>query len=343
MKNFRLDKEDKTYIIAEAGVNHNGNLDLAIELILEAKKAGANCVKFQTFQAKNIVSQSSPKANYQLKSTDPSETQFRMLKKLELDKKSFSILKDKCDEIGIDFISTPYNVEDIKLLNDLDVKIFKVASGQLSEHYFIKEIAKTGKQIILSTGMATLGEVFESVEIIKKFGLNPYVLQCTTNYPSKISESNINSMISIKQSCQVEVGYSDHVSNNFACFAAVANGAKIIEKHFTLDRNMEGPDHSASLNPQEFKDLVYGIRQIESSMGSFIKKPSLEEKKNIFAMKRSIVLNKNIKRGDKIKLKDLGFKRPFNGIHPKHVESFIGKTAAKDLKAEDVLKWNDVQ
>lgn len=343
MEDFKLREDNKTYIIAEAGVNHNGSIDLAIELITQAKKTGADCVKFQTFQAKNIVSQSSPKANYQLKSTDPSESQFRMLKKLELDKESFSILKNKCDEIGIDFMSTPYNIEDIHLLDSLDVKIFKVASGQLSEHYFLKEIAKTGKQIILSTGMATLGEVFESVEILKEFGINPFVLQCTTNYPSKISDSNINAMLSIKQSCQVEVGYSDHVSNNLACYAAAANGAKIIEKHFTLDRNMDGPDHKASLNPQEFKDLVYGIRQIESAMGSFLKKPTEEEKKNIFAMKRSIVLKNDIEKGKRIRINDLGFKRPLNGIEPKYVENFIGKVATKKLSKDDVIKWSDIE
>lgn len=342
MEDFNLTK-NKTYVIAEAGVNHNGSIDLAIELISEAKKTGADCVKFQTFQAKNIVSQNSPKANYQLKSTNPLESQFHMLKKLELDKESFSILKDKCDEIGIDFMSTPYNIEDIHLLDSLDVKIFKVASGQLTEHYFLKEIAKTGKQIILSTGMATLGEVFESVEIIKEFGINPYVLQCTTNYPSRITDSNINAMLSIKQSCQVEVGYSDHVSNNFACYAAVANGAKIIEKHFTLDKNMEGPDHKASLNPKEFKELVYGIRQTEEAMGSFLKKPTEEEKKNIFAMKRSIILKNDVTKGNKIKMTDFGFKRPLNGIEPKYVENFIGKTVKQNLSKDDVLKWSDIE
>lgn len=336
-------KSKSVYIIAEAGVNHNGSIETALELIKKAKEAGADCVKFQTFKTQEIVTKSAPKANYQLKTTDNKESQYEMLAKLELKKDDFQFLKNECEKIGIDFMSTPYNLTDIDLLNDIGVKAFKVASGQLTEHYFLEYMAKKNKPVIISTGMATLSEVFDSVQVLKSHGCTPYVLQCTTNYPSMIEDSNILSMNSIKEGCNVEVGYSDHVVNNYACFAAVALGAKIIEKHFTLDKEMEGPDHSCSLNPSEFKELVHGIRQIEASLGSSIKTPTSSEVANTFAMRRGVVAVKPIAKGEVISFDMLGFKRPLKGLAPKNIDLIIGNKSLVDIDIDQHIYLNDIE
>ena len=334
-------KKKSTYIIAEAGVNHNGSVDIALELIKNAKEIGADCVKFQTFKTEEIVTLSAPKANYQLKVTDKDETQFQMLKKLELSQDSFKLLKDECDKIGIDFMSTPYSIRDLELLDGIGVGTFKIASGQLTEHYFLKKIAEKNKPIILSTGMGTLKEVSEAVKIIKKINSDITVLHCTTNYPSLIEDSNINAMLTIKEFCNVRVGYSDHVIDNYACYAAVSLGAEIIEKHFTLDKQMEGPDHSCSLNPLEFKTLINGIRSIEKSLGNGVKKPTLAEEKNIYGMRRGIVAIKNIKKGDLFSIENIGVKRPLIGMLPSEIENLFGKVASKDIENDKpILKEN---
>ncbi|MDA9026950.1 N-acetylneuraminate synthase [Flavobacteriaceae bacterium] len=334
-------KKKSTYIIAEAGVNHNGSVDIALELIKKAKEIGADCVKFQTFKTEEIVTLSAPKANYQLKVTDKDETQFQMLKKLELSQDSFKLLKDECDKIGIDFMSTPYSIRDLELLDGIGVGAFKIASGQLTEHYFLKKIAEKNKPIILSTGMGTLKEVSEAVKIIKKINSDITVLHCTTNYPSLIEDSNINAMLTIKEFCNVRVGYSDHVIDNYACYAAVSLGAEIIEKHFTLDKQMEGPDHSCSLNPLEFKTLINGIRSIEKSLGNGVKKPTLAEEKNIYGMRRGIVAIKNIQKGDLFSIENLGVKRPLIGMLPSEIENLFGKVASKDIENDKpILKEN---
>ena len=333
----------KTYIIAEAGVNHNGKIEIALELIHEAKKAGADCIKFQTFKSEEIVVSSAPKANYQLKVTEKGESQFEMLKKLELSKDKFQVLKGECEKIGIDFMSTPYSLVDLQLLEELNVDTFKIASGQLTELSFLEEVAKKGKRIILSTGMGTLSEVFEAVQTIRKYNDDLVVLQCTTNYPSLIEDSNINAMISIKNACKVRIGYSDHVINNYACYSAVALGAEIIEKHFTLDKNMAGPDHSCSLNPNEFKELVYGIRNVEKSLGDGVKIPSKEEKKNIYGMRRGIVSKKNLKKGQIIGYEDLSFKRPMSGLEPWYFKKIIGKKLRNDLQLDQHISLNDIE
>ena len=334
-------KKKSTYIIAEAGVNHNGSVEIALELIKKAKEIGADCVKFQTFKTEEIVTLSAPKANYQLKVTDKDETQFQMLKKLELSQDSFKLLKDECDKIGIDFMSTPYSIRDLELLDGIGVGAFKIASGQLTEHYFLKKIAEKNKPIILSTGMGTLKEVSEAVKIIKKINSDITVLHCTTNYPSLIEDSNINAMLTIKEFCNVRVGYSDHVIDNYACYAAVSLGAEIIEKHFTLDKQMEGPDHSCSLNPLEFKTLINGIRSIEKSLGNGVKKPTLAEEKNIYGMRRGIVAIKNIQKGDLFSIENLGVKRPLIGMLPSEIENLFGKVASKDIENDKpILKEN---
>jgi N-acetylneuraminate synthase/N,N'-diacetyllegionaminate synthase len=223
------------------------------------------------------------------------------------------------------------------------VEGYKIASGQLVELPFLRYVAQKQKQMIISTGMATMSEVFDAVEAIRAEGNeNIVVLQCTTNYPSKIEDANILAMNSIKQACQVRVGYSDHVQNNYACFAAAALGAEIIEKHFTLDKNMEGPDHSSSLNPQEFKDFVIGIRNVEKSLGSSIKKPSAIESENAYGMKRSLVLNQNLLKGTVLTIEHIGFKRPFNGLSPNMINEVLGKKLALDMNADDALQYNSI-
>jgi N,N'-diacetyllegionaminate synthase len=334
----------KTYIIAEAGVNHNGNIDIAIELINKAKDAGVNCIKFQTFKAEQIVTLTSPKANYQLLVTDSNETQFEMLKKLELKMDDYPILLDHCKKLGIDFMSTPYNFEDIDFLDSLNIDCFKIASGQLTEIPFLQHAARKMKKMIISTGMANLSEVFLAVQAIRSEGNNDIiVLQCTTNYPSKIDDANLLAMLAIKDACKVRVGYSDHVENNYACFASVALGAEVLEKHFTLDKTMEGPDHSCSLEPHELKELVIGIRNVELALGNGLKIPSKAEIENTKGMKRSIVALKNIKKGDMIRKEDLGFKRPFNGLSPNMLENVVGKVAMIDIQKDDSIQMNSVK
>lgn len=333
----------RTYIIAEAGVNHNGRLDLALELVQKAKDVGADCVKFQTFKAEKLVTKTSPKAKYQLETTNAQESQFAMLKALELPLEDYNTIKKECERLEIDFISTPYDYDDVDFLDELGVSQFKVASSQLTEIPFLEYIAGKGKPIIISTGMATLSEVFEATQAIKAINEKLTVLQCTTNYPSHIEEANLLAMQSIKEACKVNVGYSDHVKNNYACYAATAMGAEMIEKHFTIDKNLEGPDHSCSLDPEGFKALVYGIRQIEASMGNGVKMPTKSEEANTYAMRRSIVSVTRIKKGQILDKTLLSFKRPANGIAPKHLKQLVGRKLKKDIEADQPLNWNDFE
>ncbi len=333
-----------TYVIAEAGVNHNGSLETAFRLIDAAKESGADCVKFQTFKAEQLVTTTSPKAKYQTIVTDATESQYEMLKKLELDFNDFKVLKDYCAKKNIDFLSTPYNKEDADLLNNLNVSTFKIASGQLTELPFLKYVASKKKTMIISTGMATMAEVFSAVEVIRETGNEDIIaLQCTTNYPSAIEDANILAMNSIRHACKVRVGYSDHVQNNYACFAAVALGAELIEKHFTLDKSMVGPDHSSSLNPGEFKELVEGIRNIEKSLGNGIKKPSRAEVENAVGMKRSIVVLKDLTEGTILAEADLGFKRPSTGLAPNFLPLILGKKLKRSMQKDEPLKFDSIE
>lgn len=334
-------KDNKTYIIAEAGVNHNGDPLLAKKLIEEAKKAGADCVKFQTFKAAQIVTKTSPKAKYQLEVTDKEESQYEMLKKLELGFEVYQDLISYCKELEIDFLSTPYNLEDLDFLEQFEVSSYKIASGQLTELPFLRAVARKNKTMLVSTGMGTLANVFDAVEAIKGEGNEDIiVLQCTTNYPSKIEDANILAMQSIREACGVRVGYSDHVTNNFACFASVALGAEVVEKHFTLDKNMEGPDHSCSLTPTEFKDLVDGIRNIELSLGSKVKKPSPIELDNSLGMKRGMVIIKPIEAGAILSKAHIGFKRPLQGIPINMLDTIVGKKVTKSLAVDQAIDYN---
>ncbi|MGZ3863238.1 MAG: N-acetylneuraminate synthase [Bacteroidia bacterium] len=333
----------KVYIIAEAGVNHNGSIDMAYQLIDKAKEIGADCVKFQTFKAEQIVTASSPKANYQLKVTDAKESQYDMLKKLELQKEDFKKLKDYCAKKGIDFMSTPYNFEDADLLNDIGVSVFKIASGQVAELPFLKYVAAFKKKMIVSTGMANMQEVHDAVNAMHTAGNKDIViLQCNTDYPSKIEDTNLLAMLTMRDELKVSVGYSCHVPTNYACFAAVALGAEMIEKHFTLDKTLPGPDHSCSLEPHEFKELIDGIRSIEKAFGTGIKTPSESEQKNTYGMRRSLVAKGDIKAGTVLKLEHIAFKRPMNGLSPNYLEKVIGKKVKKDLAKDAPFTKDDI-
>jgi N,N'-diacetyllegionaminate synthase len=328
------------YIIAEAGVNHNGSLEMALKLAEKAKEIGADCVKYQTFKAEQIVTAASPKAQYQLKVTDAQESQYEMLKKLELQKEDFAKIKTHCEKIGIEFLSTPYNPEDADLLNSIGVRAFKIASGQTVETPFLKYVASLGKQMIVSSGMCDMDEVRDAIKAIRSAGNQDIILlQCNTDYPSKIEDTNLRAMITMRDELNVRVGYSDHVPNNYACFAAVALGAEVIEKHFTLDKNLPGPDHSSSLEPEGFKELIEGIRNIEKALGTGIKVPSESEKKNTYGMRRSLVARTDLPEGTVIEEIHLGYKRPASGIPPKEIDKVIGKKLLSAIKKDEAFQY----
>jgi N,N'-diacetyllegionaminate synthase len=335
--------ENHCYIIAEAGVNHNGSLAMALELVHAAKAAGADCVKFQTFKAASVVTAAAPKANYQLEVTDRTESQLAMLKKLELPLEHYREIIALCEKLDIEFMSTPYNYADADFLNGLGVNAFKIASGQLVEWDFLDYVARFGKPLIISSGMANLAEVAEGVSAIRKTGNEQIILlQCTTNYPSKLEDANIRAMVSMQQALNLVIGYSDHVPSNYACYAAVALGAKVIEKHFTLDNLLPGPDHSSSLNPADFRELVIGIRSVEKSLGNPLKEPTEAEIKNTKGMRRSIVALAHLPKGTVLQKEHLAFKRPATGIAPKYLELLIGKQVACDIEQDGILQMKDI-
>lgn len=323
------------FIIAEAGVNHNGNLAMARELVRQAKASGADCVKFQTFKAERVVTAAAPKAAYQLKVTDPAESQFAMLRKLELSEQDHRLLLEECRQQDIVFLSTPYSIEDAELLHELGAPGFKIASGQLVELPFLAAIARFNKPVILSTGMATLEETREAVAALRANGNDQIVvLQCTTNYPSRLADANLRAMAAIASATRAPIGYSDHTEGITTCLAAVALGAVVIEKHFTLDRALPGPDHRCSSEPAEMASLVRGIREIETALGSGIKQPTPAELANLSGMRRSIVAARAIRGGERVSARDFAFKRPATGLPPKRLDELVGRTARVDIPAD---------
>ncbi|WP_097025885.1 N-acetylneuraminate synthase [Clostridium peptidivorans] len=328
-----------TYIIAEAGVNHNGNLELAKLMIDKAKEAGANCIKFQTFISKNIVSKNASKAQYQKQYTKLGESQLDMLKKLELSFDDFKELKKYCDLKEIEFFSTAFDLDSINFLNGLGMRIWKIPSGEITNLPYLIEIAKTHKPVILSTGMSTVEEVEEAINILRTNGCQDIILlHCTTEYPAPYEEVNLKAMNTLKEKFNVMVGYSDHTKGTEVTIAAVAMGATVIEKHFTLDRNMEGPDHKSSLEPNELKTMVNAIRNIEKAMGNGKKIPSPSERKNINIARKSIVAKCNIKKGEILSEDNIITKRPGNGISPMRWFDIIGKTAIKDFEEDELIE-----
>lgn len=328
----------KVFVIAEAGVNHNGSIDIAKKLIDEAVLAGVDAVKFQSFKAKNLVTKYADKAIYQQKNTENNESQFEMLKKLELSYSSHIELINYCNKKNIKFLSSAFDLESIDLLNKLNIDIFKIPSGEIENVPYLKRIAQTGKKVILSTGMCNLSDIEFALDILRKNGANDItVLHCNTEYPTQMEDVNLKAMNTIKEAFKVKVGYSDHTNGIEVPIAAVTLGATVIEKHFTLDRSMDGPDHKASLEPLQLKQMVLAIRNIEKALGDGIKRVTESEFKNKSIARKSIVANKEIKKGEVFTDDNLSIKRPGNGISPKMWDLVIGKKADKDYKEDELI------
>lgn len=332
----------KVVIIAEAGVNHNGSVELAKNLIDVAADAGVDFVKFQTFKTNNLVTKTAQKADYQKDKSHPSfETQYEMLKKLELSNEDHILLSNHAIMKGIGFLSTAFDLESIDYLEKLGIDIFKIPSGEITNLKYLERIAKTKKPVIMSTGMATLSEIKEAVDLLISNGLdkdNLTILHCTTEYPAPMDEVNLRAMVKMAKDLEVKIGYSDHTKGIEISLAAVALGACVIEKHFTLDRNMTGPDHQSSIEPNELNELVKSIRNIQKAMGSEEKKPTASEMKNKIATRKSIVASKVINIGDRFSDENLTVKRPGNGISPMLWNTIIGKHSNRIYQPDDKIE-----
>lgn len=329
-----------TYIIAEAGVNHNGSLVMAKQLIDVACLAGANAVKFQTFKADMLVSKYAQKAEYQKITTDSEENQFEMIKKLELDRSSHLELIAYCKAKNIEFLSTPFDHDSIDLLHELGLTTFKVPSGEITNLPYLRHIGSLHRQVILSTGMANLGEIETAIEVLTNAGTrreNIKVLHANTEYPTPMEDVNLRAMQTLGQAFNLAYGYSDHTSGIEVPIAAVALGASVIEKHFTLDKSLLGPDHKASLEPDELIAMVSAIRNIELALGSSIKRPSPSEEKNKAVARKSLVAKVAIKQGEILTEANITVKRPGIGISPVRWDEFIGTRAQKDYKEDELI------
>ena len=330
----------KTIVIAEAGVNHNGSISLAKKLVDAAAIAKVDFIKFQTFNAEKLVSVNAEKAKYQKETTDVGESQYQMIKKLELNVDAHKELINYCRQKGMQFISTPFDLESIDLLYELGVPLFKIGSGEITNYPYLKKMAQKGLPVILSTGMSTLADVENALSVLLNNGLikdKVTLLHANTEYPTPMEDVNLNAMLTLKNAFKTNVGYSDHSLGIEVPVAAVAMGAKVIEKHFTLDRNMEGPDHKASLEPNELNAMVKAIRNVEKALGDGIKKPSTSEKKNMVIARKSIVAAVNIQKGDVFSEKNITAKRPGTGISPMRWVEVIGRKAIKDFKPDDLI------
>ena len=329
---------EKVLIIAEAGVNHNGSLDMAKKLVDTAKECGADIVKFQTAKLDSLVSKSAHMAEYQKKNLGVEESQKEMLSKLLLDYDEFVELARYCKKAEIQFLSTPFDIESIHFLNDMQ-DIWKVPSGEITNYPYLVEIGKTGKRVILSTGMAEMEEIQAAIDVLKEYGTTDItILHCTTEYPAPIQDVNLNVMQNMRDFFGYPVGYSDHTQGIEVDLAAVALGATVIEKHFTLNRNLPGPDHKASLEPNELKTMVEGIRKIELALGSSEKRPSEVELKNRLVARKSIVARKAIKAGEELTEKNITTKRPGSGINPMKWNDIVGTKAIRDFEEDELIE-----
>lgn len=332
---------NRVFIIAEAGVNHNGSLDIAKKLIDAATDAGADAVKFQTFRAEKMTSKYAPKAEYQRKMTDAAESQVEMLKKLQFDRDAHMELLRHCGEKNIIFMSTPFDFESIALLNDLGLEIFKIPSGEITNLPYLRKIGDLKKKVILSTGMADMGEIEAALDILTKAGTlrdNITVLHSTTEYPASPDDVNLSAMLTMRNTFKVKVGYSDHTEGIEIPVAAAALGASVIEKHFTLDRNMPGPDHNASIEPLELKKMIRAVRNVEKALGDGIKKPSASEMKNIPIVRKSIVAAKNIRKGEVFTEGNITVKRPGTGISPMEWDRVLGAKSPRDFEEDELIE-----
>jgi N,N'-diacetyllegionaminate synthase len=331
----------KVFIVGEGGVNHNGSLDLAKRLVDVAKEAGCDAVKFQTFRAEKMISKFAQKAEYQKKTTDNGESQLMMVKKLELDINAHREIMAYCKRRDIMFLSSPFDLESIDLLSDLGLETFKIPSGEITNLPYLRKIGSLRRKLIMSTGMADLEEIRCALEVLIQAGTPKYnitILHCNTEYPTPLRDVNLLAMVTIKEAFKVEVGYSDHTLGIEVPIAAVALGAKVIEKHFTLDKNMKGPDHKASLEPGELKAMIKAVRNIEKALGKGIKRPSPSELRNKDVVRKSIVAARYIKEGEIFTEKKLTMKRPGDGLNPMKWNKIIGKRAKRDFKRDELIE-----
>lgn len=332
---------NRILIIAEAGVNHNGDINLAKQLIDAAADAGADIVKFQTFSADRLVTRDAIKAAYQVQNTSGTESQYAMLSRLELTELMHRELIDYCELRNIGFLSTGFDVESVNLLVGLGQEIFKIPSGEITNLPYLRHLGQLGRPIILSTGMSTLGEIEVALDVLEQAGVprtKLTILHCTTEYPTPMAEVNLRAMQSIHAAFGLAVGYSDHTKGIEASIAAVAMGATVIEKHFTLSRNLPGPDHKASLEPEELTALVAGIRNIELAMGDGIKRPTASELKNMSVARKSIVASRTIKSGEMLTTENITTKRPGTGISPMRWDEVIGRHAQRDFSVDELIE-----
>lgn len=328
----------KIFIIAEAGVNHNGSTEIAKKLVDVAVKAGADAVKFQTFQVKNLLCEKTKKPEYQVRMTGGEETQYEMLRKLELSHEAHFELLDYCKTKGILFLSTPFDIESIEFLDRLGINILKIPSGEITNYPYLKRIGEKKKDVILSTGMSQMEEVKEAVRVLKENGAKEVtILHCNTEYPTPMKDVNLLAMKTMEKELQLPVGYSDHTEGIEAAIGAAALGAAVIEKHFTLDKNMEGPDHKASLEPDELKEMVCSIRNIELALGDGKKITSESEKKNIEFVRKSIVASKKIEKGEAFSEDNITTKRPGYGVSPMRWNEVIGTKSDRDYEIDDMI------
>lgn len=328
----------KVLIIAEAGVNHNGDLNLALEMIRKAKNAGADIIKFQTAKPELVISRFAQKAEYQKKTTGSDESQLEMCKKIHLKFEDYFLVKETCDKEGIQFLSTPFDIESIHFLNN-KVPFWKIPSGEVTNYPYLVEIAKTGKPVIMSTGMCELQEIDEAIEVLKNNGTTDItLLHCNTQYPTPYKDVNLRAMETLRDRYKVKIGYSDHTNGIEVPIAAVALGAEVIEKHFTLDKNLPGPDHKASLEPYELAAMVSSIRNIEEALGSPNKTVSDSERENIAVARKSIVAAKSIKKGEILSENNITTKRPGTGLSPMCWNSVIGKIAIRDFQEDEEIE-----
>ncbi len=330
------------FIIAEAGVNHNGDIKLAFKLVDAAAEAGADAVKFQSFKASALVTKNAVKAEYQKKRTGAQESQLEMIKRLELSADEQRELFAYCRSKKIQFLSSAFDQESAQFLNALGLEIFKIPSGEITNLPYLRMIGGFGKQVLLSTGMSTLGEVEAAVEILTQAGTEREaitLLHCTSEYPAPFGEVNLQAMLTLKESFKLKVGYSDHTKGIEIPVAAAALGAQVIEKHFTLSNAMEGPDHKASLEPQELQKMVTAIRHVQEALGDGIKRPSPAELKNREVVRKSIVAKRAIKAGEAFSAENIAVKRPGGGLSPMRWDETLGRRAPRDFSEDELVEW----
>lgn len=338
IENHHIGCDAPCFIIAEAGVNHNGNIETARQLVKEAAQAGADAIKFQTFKADLLVAPDAPKADYQKNQTDKNESQLEMLKRLEFSKENHIELKKCCIENNITFLSSPFDNTSADLLENIGVPAYKIGAGEITNFPFLAYVASKKKPIILSTGMSFLGEVDEAVRCIKKTGNNDlFLLHCVSNYPARAKDVNLRAILTIGAAFQLPVGYSDHTTGIEISLAAVALGACIIEKHFTLDRHLPGPDHQASIEPDELTKMIRAIRKVEQAMGNGQKEPAESEVETRSVARKSIVAAKDINKGSKLTIDALAIKRPGTGLPPYMLEYLNNRVADREIPAGTII------